>query len=520
MSIQRKLQILSLVGMLALLGMAAAALTRIGDMNDALLHTSDLSQAVREDLACDVIHDDLREDVDAALAAASQAETAAAAERAELHADAFAATCAATRQDSLDADSARIFASMLPDIDRYIRDSRRIVKLAATDRDAARAALASYVALYDRLGAQMTQLSDALATSIQKSAQASSETVATSRIIVWALLGTGVLVMAIVGVMVSRPIVRALAACSRTATAVGGGDLTASADVRNRDETGALASGLDAAVRSVRESLSSVKREAGEVGKVASELTSVSTTLAAGSARVSSEVADVAASTAAVSDDIQTLATGLDQMRVAAAEVAANASRTSTVASEAVRLSEAASSNMRALQTTSLNIGAVVKSVADIAAKTNLLALNASIEATRAGEVGRGFAVVAAEVKDLARQSTGAMEQIARDIEKVQAEVTQAAGALDVISGTIHAVNERQASTASAVEEQHATLGSLAIAVQRVSRASESIARAVSGVASSADEGAAGARHVEGAAARLSGLVGEVNARLSRFRLA
>jgi len=134
--------------------------------------------------------------------------------------------------------------------------------------------------------------------------------------------------------------------------------------------------------------------------------------------------------------------------------VASGAARATAVASEAVGRSADALAVMETLRESSLAIGNIAKVISGIAEQTNLLALNATIEAARAGESGKGFAVVANEVKDLARETSKATNDVAEKIQAIQGDATAAAGAIEAIGDTIRQIHEIQADLASVLEEQ------------------------------------------------------------------
>ncbi len=173
------------------------------------------------------------------------------------------------------------------------------------------------------------------------------------------------------------------------------------------------------------------------------------------------------AATEQVNRNLQTVATGAEEMSATIKEIAKNASEAARVASEAVKSAATTNATVSKLGDSSVEIGQVIKVITSIAQQTNLLALNATIEAARAGEAGKGFAVVANEVKELAKQTAKATEDISQKINAIQGDTKSAVDAIGNISGIINQINDISNTIATAVEEQSATTNEMSRNVMR-----------------------------------------------------
>ena len=166
----------------------------------------------------------------------------------------------------------------------------------------------------------------------------------------------------------------------------------------------------------------------------------------------------------------------------------------------------------------SAEIGQVIKVINSIAEQTNLLALNATIEAARAGEAGKGFAVVANEVKELAKQTGKATEDISHKIKAIQASSHEAVQAIGEIGQVINQINDISNTIASAVEEQSATTNEISRNVAEAARGVDEITQNVTGMAEAAKGTASGANETQMASAELARMAAELQDLVGQFQ--
>ena len=247
------------------------------------------------------------------------------------------------------------------------------------------------------------------------------------------------------------------------------------------------------------------------------ELTAVSHQMAASAEETSVQANVVSAASEQVSRNVASVATSSEEMQASIREIAKNANEAARVAKNAVDMAQSTNETMKKLGESSQEIGNVIKVITSIAQQTNLLALNATIEAARAGEAGKGFAVVANEVKELAKQTAKATEEISQKIEGTQGATKGAVTAIEEISAIINQINDISNSIASAVEEQTATTNEIGRNVTEAAQGVNDIARNIGGVATAARETTQGANNTKAAAAQLSQMAEELQTTMSRF---
>ena len=190
--------------------------------------------------------------------------------------------------------------------------------------------------------------------------------------------------------------------------------------------------------------------------------------------------------------NMQAVASGAEELAASVSEISRQASDALSISTKAVEQANETNTIVSGLAQAAQKIGDVVKLINSIAEQTNLLALNATIEAARAGEAGRGFAVVASEVKSLATQTSKATEEISGQIAEVQSSTASAVTVIEAISQTISRINEISAAIAASVEEQSSV-------TQNISKNMQVAAKGVGDINSSMTEIASAARSVDAA---------------------
>ncbi len=243
---------------------------------------------------------------------------------------------------------------------------------------------------------------------------------------------------------------------------------------------------------------------ASSLSDAARQLTSLSRQMADTADGTASQARMAASNSEDASKNITMVAESCEEMKVSIREIAKNTSEAATIAEQAVHTAERANGIVTRLGESSVDIGRVIKVITTIAQQTNLLALNATIEAARAGEAGKGFAVVATEVKELAKQTAKATEDIGRKIEAIQDASKGAVAAIAEVSGVIGQIHEISNSIASAVEEQTVTTNEITRNVGEAANGIGEVATNISGVASAARETTEVAQKTQSAAGSLS----------------
>lgn len=258
--------------------------------------------------------------------------------------------------------------------------------------------------------------------------------------------------------------------------------------------------------RIARRVANQVSESARNLRKSSDRLAEVGMTLGASAEETAAQAQVVTSAGEHVSMNVSTVAAAVEEMSASIGEIAQNTSEAAMAASQAVTTVASTNQTIGQLGESSTEIGKVLDVITSIAEQTNLLALNATIEAARAGDQGKGFAVVANEVKELAKETARATEEIASRISAIQSDTQGAVDAMNEIGAVVDRINDIQTTIGGAVEEQTAAVGEISRNITAAALGSTEIAHNISSVAIAASETSAGAQSAQQAGNELANL--------------
>ncbi|MGD0987046.1 MAG: methyl-accepting chemotaxis protein [Candidatus Sulfotelmatobacter sp.] len=404
--------------------------------------------------------------------------------------------------------------------DDYVKAGGALIDALIHNPAAAPGLLGPYLQLYKDLQGKIEDTSDQLSKSAKDAEVAAAKKAARATRAMFLMCGVSLLLLLVVASRITFSITRGLDAFSSQFRKMAeANDLTSRVDQSRKDEIGDLGACLNLFVEKVHDILVQISQSAQGVTDAGDTLSNTSQQISANSEETSAQAKVVSDATAQVSQNLQTVATGAEEMGTSIKEIAKNATDAAKVATSAVKVAENTTATVTKLGESSNEIGQVIKVITSIAQQTNLLALNATIEAARAGEAGKGFAVVANEVKELAKETAKATEDISRKIAAIQTDTKAAVEAIGTISGVINEINGISNTIATAVEEQNATTNEMARNVSEAARGSGEITSNIAGVAQAAESTSRGAADTQKAAQQLVETAAELRRLVEQFRI-
>jgi methyl-accepting chemotaxis protein len=364
------------------------------------------------------------------------------------------------------------------------------------------------------------------------------------------LLVAGLIISVVSGYATTRSVTKPLNVVVDQLEHISKGDLTKDVpkDLCDRkDECGDLARAMHAMNESMRVLLRQVSGGIQTLASSSTELSAVSSqavnsvkatsekasTVAAASEEMSANSVSVAAGMEQATTNLGTVASATEEMTSTIGEIATNSERARSITAQATQQAQQATDSMQHLSQAAQEIGKVTETITNISDQTKLLALNATIEAARAGAAGKGFAVVAHEIKELARQTAEATEDIKAKVGGIQSKTGGTLEDLDKITKVIAQVSEIVNTIATAIEEQSSVTKDIARNVSeaaagvkdanervaQISTVSQSVAKDIATVNQASSEIATGSQHVLASSSELSRLSEELQRLVSQFKL-
>lgn len=348
----------------------------------------------------------------------------------------------------------------------------------------------------DSLVSHVTAFKQQVAGRVDTATYAANSAVVTGRILLIVIAAVGLAIAAGIGwFYVNMTLLKRISAMARTMSALaeGNSDVNLGFSPGN-DEIGDMARSVDvfrqnaierarlesetaderrmkekrsAAVESLIQAFEEASADAiGQVSAAATQMEAAARTMSSTAAATTGKSAAVAHASEGASQNVQTVAAAAEEMVSSIGEISQQIARSTQIAGSAVDQVERTNGDVQRLDDAAKSINDIVGLISDIAEQTNLLALNATIEAARAGEAGKGFAVVASEVKALASQTGAATQNISKHISGIQSATSKAVEAMSSIGGTIHEMSEIATAIAAAMEEQRAAAGEITRSAQ------------------------------------------------------
>ncbi|MGL1902488.1 MAG: HAMP domain-containing methyl-accepting chemotaxis protein [Fibrobacterales bacterium] len=290
-----------------------------------------------------------------------------------------------------------------------------------------------------------------------------------------------------------RSITRPLIKLMNSITDLGKGILTHKSGITSLDEIGQMATAADGSIDSLNSVVLKISENSDALSSSSETLTittksvvqstqnmnSRSQVIAQSTEQVSNKMNNIASAAEQMSTTVSTFASSIEEMSLSSNEIVKSCQKESEIVENANIRVRSTNDVMSKMQISANEIGKVLDVIKNIADQTNLLALNATIEAASAGEAGKGFAVVASEVKELAKQTAAATDEISKQIDTMRNDTKESVKSIEEVSAVIEEVNAISHTIVIAIEQQAATLNDISSGVGNVNTSASDVSQNV-----------------------------------------